>query len=264
MSAWNRRRFLETTAVGLAALPSARALAAAADDDPLGVRSDFPITRETAYLNTASVGPLSQRTRDALVADYPGLTRDRLYGYCKTAAGPAVIIDTGGLSGEQDPMSVLMARQVELAVDEADVVIFLVEATSGLTPGDTAIAESLRKTGKPIVLAVNKAEGLPAEETAAEFWALGVGEPQVPREGPGGRAREAAGVHQVGLDVDHRGSGGIVEAVGRRLVGSLRVGGHGEEAATGLGVEGPQGGGGGRAARGVDPGVDPLGGAQGL
>jgi GTP-binding protein len=69
-------------------------------------------------------------TRDALVADFPGLTRDRLYGYCHLPGGAAVVIDTGGLSGDQDAMSVLMARQVELAVDEADVVIFLVEASA--------------------------------------------------------------------------------------------------------------------------------------
>jgi len=69
MSAWNRRRFLETTALGLAALPAARAEASAAsDEDPLGVRADFPITKELAYLNTASVGPLSRQTRDALAA----------------------------------------------------------------------------------------------------------------------------------------------------------------------------------------------------
>jgi GTP-binding protein len=88
-----------------------------------------------------------------------------------------VLIDTGGLSGEQDEMSVLMARQVALAVAEADAVVFLVEAGSGITAGDEAIAALLRKSGKSVVLAVNKAEGLPAEETVAEFWSLGMGEP---------------------------------------------------------------------------------------
>jgi GTP-binding protein len=118
-------------------------------------------------------------TRDALVADYPGLTRDRLYGYSQYGGTPAIIIDTGGLSGEHDQMSLLMARQVELAVGEADVVIFLVEASVGFTPGDEAIADRLRRSGKPVLLAVNKAEGLPPDETAAEFWSLGMGEPQV-------------------------------------------------------------------------------------
>jgi GTPase len=114
-----------------------------------------------------------------LVADFPGLTRDRLYGYCSTAHGSAVIVDTGGLSGNADPMSVLMARQVDLAIVEADVVVLLVEASAGVTPGDMAIAESLRKSGKNVIVAVNKAEGLAAAETAAEFWSLGMGEPQV-------------------------------------------------------------------------------------
>jgi len=114
-----------------------------------------------------------------LVADFPGLTRDRLYGYCSTAHGSAVIVDTGGLSGNADPMSVLMARQVDLAIVEADVVVLLVEASAGVTPGDIAIAESLRKSGKNLIVAVNKAEGLAAAETAAEFWSLGMGEPQV-------------------------------------------------------------------------------------
>jgi GTP-binding protein len=116
-------------------------------------------------------------TRDALVADYPGLTRDRLYGYSRSAAGNAVIIDTGGLSGETDEINTLMARQVQLAVDEADVVVLMVEAGSGLTTADEAIADRLRKTGKPVVVAVNKAEGLSAAESGADFWSLGLGEP---------------------------------------------------------------------------------------
>lgn len=119
-------------------------------------------------------------TRDALVADFPGLTRDRLYGYSRQEGAAAVIIDTGGLAGESDDaLSQLMARQVELAVAEADAVVLLVEATSGVTPGDSSIAAMLRRSGKPVVLAVNKAEGLPEAETAAEFWSLGMGEPLV-------------------------------------------------------------------------------------
>ncbi len=117
-------------------------------------------------------------TRDALVADFPGLTRDRLYGYCRTGGDAAIIIDTGGLGDARDEVSRLITRQVELAVDEADVVIFLVEAM-GVTAGDEAIAQLLRRAGKQVLLAVNKAEGLPEAETAADFWSLGVGEPHV-------------------------------------------------------------------------------------
>jgi GTP-binding protein len=128
-------------------------------------------------------------TRDALVADYPGLTRDRLYGFCRSDAGAAVIIDTGGLSGDQDEMSVLIARQVELAVAEADVVVFLLEAT-GITSTDEVIAGLLRRSGKRVVIAVNKAEGLAAELTAAEFWSLGMGEPSVISASRGDRVNE--------------------------------------------------------------------------
>ena len=118
-------------------------------------------------------------TRDALVADYPGLTRDRLHGFCRSEYGSAIVIDTGGLGGDGDEVSQLMARQVELAVDEADVVLFLLEAGTGVTAADQAIADLLRRTGKEVLLVINKAEGLPVEETAAEFWELGMGEPLV-------------------------------------------------------------------------------------
>ncbi|MEC9376433.1 MAG: ribosome biogenesis GTPase Der [Pseudomonadota bacterium] len=118
-------------------------------------------------------------TRDALVADYPGLTRDRLYGYFNAPSGKTILIDTGGITGTQDEISILMARQVEFAIDEADVVIFLVDANDGVTPIDKNIAESLRKSDKDIVLAVNKSEGLSPDETAAEFWSLAMGQPQI-------------------------------------------------------------------------------------
>jgi len=118
-------------------------------------------------------------TRDALVADYPGLTRDRLHGFLRSDLGAAIVIDTGGLAGATDQLAELMARQVELAVAEADVVVLLLEAGAGLTPADEAIAEQLRRSGKPVVPAVNKAEGLPLDATAAEFWALGLGEPAI-------------------------------------------------------------------------------------
>lgn len=113
------------------------------------------------------------------MADYPGLTRDRLYGFARSPYGAAIVIDTGGLGGDTDELGLLMARQVELAVAEADVVIFLLEAAAGVTPADETIAELLRRSGKTVLVAVNKAEGLPAAETAAEFWVLGFDEPSV-------------------------------------------------------------------------------------
>lgn len=116
-------------------------------------------------------------TRDALVADYPGLTRDRLYGYAQLDHTGALVIDTGGLTGERDELDVSMARQVELAVEEAQVVVLIVEGPAGLTAGDDAIARQLRRAGKPVVVAVNKAEGQSPDVAAAEFHALGLGEP---------------------------------------------------------------------------------------
>jgi GTP-binding protein len=117
-------------------------------------------------------------TKDALVADFPGLTRDRMYGFARTGADarPLIVIDTGGVTGDQGELDVLMNRQVELAVEEANVVILLVDA-EGRTAADEQIANRIRKTGKPVVLVVNKAEGRVADEVISEFFALGIGDP---------------------------------------------------------------------------------------
>lgn len=116
-------------------------------------------------------------TRDALVADYPGLTRDRLYGYARLDDTGALVIDTGGLTGERDELEVSMARQVELAVAEAHVVVLIVEGPAGLTRDDDAIARQLRRAGKAVVVAVNKTEGQSPDVAAADFHALGLGDP---------------------------------------------------------------------------------------
>ncbi len=116
-------------------------------------------------------------TRDALVADYPGLTRDRLYGYTAGPLPPAVVIDTGGLSEGGDEMTSLMHAQVELAVAEADVVVMLVDGQAGLASEDRYVAALLRRTGKPVALAVNKVEGREAATFVSEFWELGFDEP---------------------------------------------------------------------------------------
>src|SRR6185312_2678222 len=106
-------------------------------------------------------------TRDALVADYPGLTRDRRYGVGRAADRKFIVIDTGGL----------VAAQVAIAIEEADVVVLVVDHKSGLTPEDTGIVERLRRESKPVVIAVNKAEGVPGEIAEAEFHTLGFGTP---------------------------------------------------------------------------------------
>jgi GTP-binding protein len=117
-------------------------------------------------------------TRDALVADYPGLTRDRRYGVGRAAGRKFIVIDTGGLAGGAlDTITALVAEQVEIAIDEAEVVVLVVDHKSGLTPEDRLIAERLRREAKPVVIAVNKAEGVAQEIAAAEFHALGLGAP---------------------------------------------------------------------------------------
>ncbi|MGD8546509.1 MAG: ribosome biogenesis GTPase Der, partial [Thiohalophilus sp.] len=117
------------------------------------------------------------RSRDALVADQPGLTRDRQFGEGKLGEIPYLVVDTGGLSGEDEALDTLMATQAWLAVEQADVVLFLVDAQAGLMPDDHQIATRLRETGKPVFLVVNKVDGMEASMATAEFYAIGLGEP---------------------------------------------------------------------------------------
>jgi GTP-binding protein len=117
-------------------------------------------------------------TRDALVADYPGLTRDRRYGVGRAADRKFIVIDTGGLgAADSEAITALVAKQVEIAIEEADAVVLVVDHKSGITSEDTAIAERLRRESKPVVIAVNKAEGVPGEIAEAEFHTLGLGAP---------------------------------------------------------------------------------------
>jgi len=117
------------------------------------------------------------KTRDAIVADYAGLTRDRHYGNGKLGPHEYIVIDTGGF--EPDAVTGIykeMARQTRQAVAESDVVIFVVDARAGISAQDYDIANYLRKLGKPTVLAANKAEGLPEGTQVSEFFELGLGE----------------------------------------------------------------------------------------
>jgi len=117
------------------------------------------------------------RSRDALVADQPGLTRDRKYGEGRVGDYPYLVVDTGGLSGEKEDIDELMAGQVWLAVEEADVVLFLVDARDGLVAGDQEIAKRLRAVGKKVYLVVNKIDGSDLQIVIADFYRLGLGEP---------------------------------------------------------------------------------------
>ena len=118
------------------------------------------------------------RSRDALVADLPGLTRDRHYGRGRVGEKPFLVVDTGGLEPvAKDGIMHEMAKQTRQAVDEADVVLFLVDGRQGVTPQDQIIATELRKTGRPVHLLVNKAEGMQRARVTADFFELGLGEP---------------------------------------------------------------------------------------
>lgn len=116
------------------------------------------------------------RTRDALVADYPGLTRDRQYGQASVEEHPFIVIDTGGIHGDEEGIDALMAEQSLMAVDEADAVLFLVDARAGLTSADEAIADYLRKQDKKVFLVANKIDGIDADSAVAEFFSLGLGD----------------------------------------------------------------------------------------
>ena len=131
------------------------------------------------------------KTRDALVADMPGLTRDRHYGHGKLGRKPYLVVDTGGFEPIVDSGILYeMARQTLQAVDEGDVVLFLLDARQGITPQDKVIADRLRSTGRKVWPVVNKAEGLPTAIAAAEFYELGLGEPVVISASHGDGVRE--------------------------------------------------------------------------
>ncbi|MEI6896951.1 MAG: ribosome biogenesis GTPase Der [Psychromonas sp.] len=116
------------------------------------------------------------RTRDALVADFPGLTRDRKYGQAKIDEDEFIVIDTGGITGNEEGLDALMAGQSLLAIDEADAVLFMVDARVGMMVADQAIAEHLRKQEKKVFIVANKTDGIDADSACAEFYGLGLGE----------------------------------------------------------------------------------------
>ncbi|WP_166263706.1 ribosome biogenesis GTPase Der [Marinobacter caseinilyticus] len=113
------------------------------------------------------------RSRDALVADFPGLTRDRKYGEGDYDGQRFIVIDTGGLTGEEQGLDAEMARQSLMAVEEADIVLFLVDGRSGLTSGDEVIASQLRRSGKQAHLVVNKTDGQDPDIATSDFFSLG-------------------------------------------------------------------------------------------
>ena len=115
------------------------------------------------------------RSRDALVADFPGLTRDRKYGQAKVGEMEFIAIDTGGIDGTEEGIELKMAEQSLLAIEESDVVLFLVDARAGVTPGDIVIANHLRRQQKKVFLVANKTDGIDADLVVGDFYELGFG-----------------------------------------------------------------------------------------
>jgi len=113
------------------------------------------------------------RSQDALVADYPGLTRDRQYGTGKVGGWPYIVVDTGGLSGEPESLDAAMASQTHAAIDEADLVVFIVDGREGLISTDVEIADYLRRGQKRVLLCVNKIDGIGEDRASLEFHELG-------------------------------------------------------------------------------------------
>ena len=129
------------------------------------------------------------RTRDALVADVPGVTRDVKLGVGRVGRAAYLVVDTGGIAEDRGELAELVTRQALQALDECAAGVFVVDAREGLTSTDQDLARSLRRSGKPIFLAVNKAEGMNADMVRAEYASLGLGEPH-----------PVSGAHGVGID----------------------------------------------------------------
>ena len=116
------------------------------------------------------------RTRDALVADFPGLTRDRKYGRAEVEGHEFIIIDTGGIDGTEEGVETHMAAQSLQAIEEADIVLFMVDARAGLMPADEGIAKHLRSRKKKTYLVANKTDGIDVNTAVGDFYSLGLGE----------------------------------------------------------------------------------------
>ena len=116
------------------------------------------------------------RTRDALVADFPGLTRDRKYGRAFLSGYEFIVVDTGGIDGTEEGIETKMAEQSLAAIEEADVVLFMTDARAGLTAADLSIAQHLRSRQKTTFVVANKVDGIDADSACGEFWSLGLGE----------------------------------------------------------------------------------------
>ena len=165
------------------------------------------------------------RSRDALVANYPGLTRDRKYGEARVGDRPFIVIDTGGISGEEEGIDSYMAEQSLVAIEEADAVLLMVDARSGLTAADEQLVARLRQGGKAFHLVVNKIDGTNEDVAMADFYSLGLQtlHPIAATHGRGVRALVEYALAAFPVDEadaeDDESSGVRVAVVGRPNVG---------------------------------------------
>jgi GTPase len=165
------------------------------------------------------------RSRDALVADLPGLTRDRHYGRGRIGDKPFLVVDTGGLEPvAKDGILHEMAKQTRQAVDEADVVLFLVDGRQGVTPQDQIIASELRKTGRMVLLLVNKAEGMQRARVIAEFYELGLGDPLPISSAHGDNVEEVVEIALEGFPLPEEGAEPEADHPRIAIVGRPNVG----------------------------------------
>ncbi|NQY51095.1 MAG: ribosome biogenesis GTPase Der [Piscirickettsiaceae bacterium] len=118
------------------------------------------------------------KNRNALVADYHGVTRDRIYGTAKINSCDFILIDSGGLTKQEDNISNQIRQQAHLAIDEADFILFLVDGIMGVSPLDEILAQQLLNIGKPVLLVINKTEGKKSVVSVSEYYSLCLGEPQ--------------------------------------------------------------------------------------
>lgn len=147
-----------------------------------GLRENF--MKVVALVGCPNVGKSTlfnrlTKTRDALVADFPGLTRDRKYGRALFDGREYIVIDTGGIAEDAEQPSDLtnrMTSQALLAIDECDLVLFMVDARAGIMPGDYSVADYIRKSGKPCAIVANKIDGLDPDIAGTDFYSLGLGE----------------------------------------------------------------------------------------
>ncbi len=162
------------------------------------------------------------KSRDAIVADYPGLTRDRKYGNGKIEDRQFIVVDTGGLTDDPEKIDLLIAEQVKQAIEESDHVFFVVDARDGLTAADEAIAAQLRRFDKTVHVVVNKVDGIDQRYATSDFYALGLGEtwPIAAGQGRGVSAMitEILPAYK-GMDETDEESGVRIAVIGRPNVG---------------------------------------------